>query len=454
MKTVFKYRVLVIDDDKEMRTSLIHLLESSGWEIETASSAVGIESLIETTLPDVILTDVQMPKRTGLELLIDLSNEVMPPIVLISAHGDIPMAVDAIQKGAYGFLEKPFEPRRLLTILKHAAEQHQLKETTSRLKARLADLSGLNRVFIGQSDLVNSVREKVLDYSQIDTSVLIIGETGTGKEVIAKAMHDLSLRSTKPFIAVNCTAIPINDFDEMLFGRKGIIKGLVKKAQGGTLFLDEIIAAPIEIQMKLLRLLETKEYLSLGSDVTEKADIKIIAASSEDPDTAIKEDRLRKDLFFRLNGFMVLLPSLREHKDDIIFLFENFILEFSRLYEIESNIQSAEDLAVLLSYYWPGNVRELRSVAERSVLATRRGGGGISNAIHGSEIMEDMPDNLRGALAAFEHALIAKAIKSNNGKMDKVAEALGIGRRTLNEKIVKLDLDKEAILTSAESRRL
>ena len=151
---------------------------------------------------------------------------------------------------------------------------------------------------------------------------------------------------------------------------------------------------------------------------------------------------------------MVLLPSLREHKDDIIFLFENFILEFSRLYEIESNIQSAEDLAVLLSYDWPGNVRELRSVAERSVLATRRGGGGISNAKHGSEIMEDMPDNLRGALAAFEHALIAKAIKSNNGKMDKVAEALGIGRRTLNEKIVKLDLDKEAILTSAESRRL
>ncbi len=441
-----KYRALVIDDDKEMRQSLVHLLESTGWAVETSATAVGVEALIEATLPDVILTDVQMPKRTGLELLVELPLGIMPPLVLISAHGDIPMAVEAIQNGAYGFLEKPFEPRRLLTILQHAAEQHQLQETTSRLKARLADLSGLNRVFIGQSDLVNSVRETVLDYSHLETSVLILGETGTGKEVVAKAMHDLSARSEKPFIAVNCTAIPITDFEEMLFGRKGHIQGLVNKAQGGTLFLDEIISAPIEIQMKLLRLIETKEFIALGSDITETANIRIIAASSENPDDAIEQSRLRKDLLFRLNGFTVSLPSLREHKDDIVLLFENFVSEFSRLYETPASTQTAEDVAALLGHEWPGNVRELRSVAERCVLAAKREAGGAANALSSPDITSETPENLRGAVAAFERALIAKAIKAHKGKMDVVAAALGIGRRTLNEKIVKLGLDKEAIL--------
>ncbi len=441
-----QYRILVIDDDKEMRLSLVHLLESTGWAVETAATAVGVEALIEATLPDVILTDVQMPNRTGLQLLIELPMDIMPPLVLISAHGDIPMAVEAIQNGAYGFLEKPFEPRRLLTILQHAAEQHQLQETTSRLKARLADLSGLNRVFIGQSDLVNSVRETVLDYSHLEASVLILGETGTGKEVVAKAMHDISARSDKPFVAVNCTAIPILDFEEMLFGRKGHIQGLVNKAQGGTLFLDEIISAPIEIQMKLLRLIETKEFIALGSDTTKIADIRIIAASSEDPDVAISENRLRKDLLFRLNGFTVSLPSLREHKDDIVLLFENFIAEFSRLYEMPPTVQTAEDVAALLGHDWLGNVRELRSVAERCVLASKRGAGGAANALKDPEIITDIPENLRGAVAAFERALITKSIRAHKGKMDVVAAALGIGRRTLNEKIVKLDLDKDAIL--------
>jgi len=440
-----KYRVLVIDDDTEMRHSLVHLLESTGWAVETAASAVGIETLIEATLPDVILTDVQMPGRTGLQLLTELPTDIMPPIVLISAHGDIPMAVEAIQNGAYSFLEKPFEPRRLITILQHAAEQHQLQETTKRLKDRLADLSGLNRVFIGQSDLVNSVRETVLDYSQLETTILILGETGTGKEVIAKAMHDLSLRSAKPFVAVNCTAIPITDFEEMLFGRTGHIQGLVSKAQGGTLFLDEIISAPIEIQMKLLRLIESKEFIALGSDTTQMANIRIIAASSENPDTAIAENRLRKDLLFRLNGFTVSLPSLREHKDDIVLLFENFVTEFSRLYEIPAMAQTAEDVAALLGHEWPGNVRELRSVAERCVLAAKRGAGGAANALRSPDTTET-PENLRGAVAAFERALIAKSIKAHGGKMDVVAAALGIGRRTLNEKIVKLGLDKDAIL--------
>lgn len=441
-----KYRALVIDDDKEMRLSLIHLLESAHWHVDAISSAVGAEEIINTTLPDVILTDVRMPKRTGLDLLSDLAFGVAPPVVLISAHGDIPMAVDAIQRGAYSFLEKPFDPRRLLTVLDHAAEQHRLQENTTRLKARLADLSGLNRIFIGQAEIVEIVREQVLDFSVAKGSILILGETGTGKELVAKALHDLSPKAEQAFVAINCAAVPVADFEEVMFGRKGVLSGVFSKADKGTLFLDEITSAPLEIQAKLLRFLESQQFSVLGSDTINQVDIRFIAAANEDPQLAIVEGRLREDLYYRLNGLVLRLPSLREHKDDIPLLFQHFLSEFARLYEVSLSPQTADDISALMSHTWPGNVRELRSLAERCMLSSRRGHGGAAHALQGRDNLTETPENLRGAVAAFERTLIGNAIRAHKGKMDLVADALGIGRRTLNEKIVKLGLDKESLL--------
>jgi len=440
------YRVLLIEDDRELRGSLEHLLGSAGWHVETTNSALGVEKLIETTMPDVLLSDVKMPGRSGIELLNSLHRSLHPPIVLMSAHGDIAMAVDAIQNGAYSFLEKPFEPRRLLTILDHAAEQYRLQENTERLKERLADLSGLNRIFLGQTDMVKKIREDVLDYSQSPANVMILGETGTGKELIAKALHDLSPWAEKPFEAVNCAAIPVAEFEEVTFGREGKVRGLISKAEGGVLFLDEITSAPPEIQAKLLRFIETKLYTPLGTDKEKKAHLRIISASNEDPSVAIQQGHFREDLYYRLNSLVLSLPSLRDHKEDIPLLFAHFSEQFARLYETSAPEQSAKDLSALMTHDWPGNVRELRSLAERCVLSSMRGEGSAAKTLSHTENSTSESENLRIAVAAFERTLISKALKKYDGKMDNIAEALGIGRRTLNEKIVKLDLKKDDIL--------
>jgi two-component system C4-dicarboxylate transport response regulator DctD len=440
------YTVLVIDDDKEMRKSLAHLLESANWTVELASNSTGVETLLETLGADVILTDVRMPGRSGMQLLNDLVTHTHPPIVLMSAHGDIPMAVEAIQSGAYSFLEKPFDPIRLLTILDHAAEQHHLQQATLRLKERLADLTGLDRIFIGNSKLITKVKEQVLDLSGVSSTVLIQGETGTGKELVAKALHDLSPAVDAPFVAINCATIPIADFEEITFGTASGQAGILGRANNGTLFLDEITSAPIEVQAKLLRFLETKEYTPIGSDTPLSSELRIIAATNEPPSKAISENRLREDFYYRISGLTVNLPSLRDHKDDIPILFEHFSTQFARLYEVSPMVQSAEDISTLLSHQWPGNVRELRSVAERSVLASKRGYGGAAQILRSEEDLASPSQDLRNSVATFERTLISKAIHSHEGRMDDVADALGIGRRTLNEKIVKLNIDKDAIL--------
>lgn len=437
-----KFKAFIIDDDKEMRHSLIHLLTNADWSVDQSATAVDVEKKIEGFRPDVILSDVRMPGRTGTEFLQSYTNEDHPPVILISAHGDIPMAVEAIQTGAYGFLEKPFDPIRLLRIMEHAAQQFHLVQSSKRLKARLADLSGLDRVLLGNTDLIRNVKETILDFSEINSTVLIQGATGTGKELVAKAIHDLSGASDKPFIAVNCATIPVNDFEVITFGKDGIIN----QAEMGTLFLDEVTSAPLEIQTKLSRFLETKEYTPLGSTQKLTGNIRIIAAASDDPVDAMKAGVLREDFYYRISGLMVKLPNLRQQKNDIPLLFQHFSNEFGRLYEVSPAIQTAGDISALMSHSWPGNVRELRSIAERCVLSVRRGGGGAAVALGANIEAPQTPENLRGAVATFERTLIMRAIEAHSGRMDVVAEALGIGRRTLNEKIVKLNIDKADIL--------
>ena len=438
--------VLIAEDDRSMRTSLIDLMEAAGWRVEAVPRAEKVAERMAEFQPDVILSDVRMPGMSGLDLLASLNRQIAPPLVLISAHGDIPMATQAIKDGAYGFIEKPYEPRRLLNILSHASDQHRMRRTTQRLKDRLLKLSGLDRILLGSSAATRDLRDEVLDLADINVPVLLQGETGTGKELVARALHDLGPRADGPFLALNCATLSADSFEEDMFGREGGARGRLLSADGGTLFLDEIGACPMPVQAALLRVLEEGEVRPLGSTNPVPVSFRIISATNDDAETAVTEGRLRKDLLFRINRVVCAMPTLRERRDDLLLLTTHFMEEFARVYETTAPEITQDDLAALMTHDWPGNVRELRNVAERRVLAARRGGGSMAKAIQVDGLPEDVPVTLRESVAAYESELISKAIKAHEGRMDAVAEALGIGRRTLNEKIVKLGLDKEALL--------
>ncbi len=440
------FSLLIVDDDKSMRQSLLALMEAAGWQAEAVPRADRALDKLGEMHPDVILSDVRMPGMSGLELLAQLDRDVAPPLVLISAHGDIPMAVEAMQAGAYSFVEKPYEPRRLLTILTHAAEQSRMKASNARLKERLFALSGLDRVLLGQTAAVVALREEVLDLAGLDGAVMVLGETGTGKELVARALHDLSARSDRPFLAVNCAALHPDSFEAEMFGVAGGAEGRLQAASGGTLFLDEVSSCPPVVQAKLLRVIEDQQVYPVGSGVPVKVDLRIVSATNEDVDQAVADDRLRADLLFRLNTFVLQVPPLRQRRDDLSLLAGHFLREYAQMHEMEAPELSHEDMAALLAHDWPGNVRELRNVCARRVMAARRGGGSMAAALAGDLGSEDVPDTLREAVAAFERELIGKAIKAHQGRMDAAAAALGIGRRTLNEKIVKLGLNKDALL--------
>lgn len=440
------FRILIVDDDKAMRASLVDLMEAAGWQVDALPRASKVSDFLKENAPDVILSDVKMPGMSGLELLDVLRAGIDPPLVLISAHGDIPMAVEALQAGAYSFVEKPYDPMRLLTILKHAAEQSQLARRNARLTNRLHNLSGLDRVLLGETSEIAALRHSILDLSETGVPVLILGETGTGKELVSRALHDLGPMPDSPFLGLNCAAIAPDQFEIEMFGQVNGPIGRIAAASGGTLFLDEICACPLPVQAKLLRVLEDKQVFPIGATHPIPVEFRVISATNEDIDTAVAEQRFRADLLYRLNTVVLSIPPLRQRRDDLSLLATHFLAEFARVYEISQPDLSQDDLGALMAHDWPGNVRELRNVAERRVLMARRGVGSLVQAIGMDQSFEDVPDTLREAVAAFERELIGKAIKAHEGRMEAAAEALGIGRRTLNEKIVKLGLDKDAML--------
>lgn len=426
------FRVLIIDDDRLMRNSLVDLVEAAGWTAKTLARATDTQRWITQFQPDVILSDVRMPEMTGLELLQSLTTA--PPIVLISAHGDIPTAVEAMNAGAYSFVEKPYDPKRLLLILSHAAEQHQMLESNQRLKERLQQLSGLDRVLLGQTPEIVKLRETVAMIAQTRAAVLIRGVTGTGKDLIARALHDISDRCDGPFTAINAAQMTALQ-----------LPLIAQDASGGTLFLDEICACPAQVQPALLRLIEAQEVLPEDAGAPVKVDLKVISATNEDTAVAVAQGRLRQDLLFRLEGFGLSLPPLKARLDDIPLLAQHFIARSSTLQGFAAPDLTDADLAALIAHDWPGNVRELRNVIERFVLMSQYDQGTLSDALAMANDRTRSLPGLREAVAAFERQMIGKAIQANEGRMDDAAFELGIGRRTLNEKIVKLGLDKNAL---------
>ncbi|MGX9354683.1 sigma-54-dependent transcriptional regulator [Roseobacteraceae bacterium S113] len=426
-------RVLILDDDHLMRNSLVDLIEAAGWSAKALARATEAQRWIDQFKPDVILSDVRMPEMSGLDFL--RASSAAQPIVLISAHGDIPMAVEAMRHGAYSFVEKPYDPKRLLLILSHAADQFRMGRRNLRLQERLHQLSGLDRVLLGESAQMHRLRETIAMVSESTASVLIHGETGTGKDLVARALHDLSARCDGPYIKVGAAQLTAENLPH-----------IARSAAQGTLFLDEICACPAPLQSMLLGLIETGEILNPGAGAPERADLRILSSTNEDAERAVSEGRLRRDLLYRLDGFALHLPPLRTRLDDVALLVQRFVRDCAELYEVAAPEMTDADLADLLAHDWPGNVRELRNVAERRVMMARHGGGTMKEALSRAEPDPAMRPGLREAVAAFERQMIGRAIQTCEGRMDEAAALLGIGRRTLNEKIVKLGLDKDALL--------
>lgn len=440
-------KILVLDDDSEMRASLTHLLESAGYDVTVSSNGADGLVSVQTIQPDAILSDVRMPGMDGLEFQTKVRDISHVPVVLISAHGDIPMAVGALQDGAYSFVEKPFEPRRLLGILKNAVRMKRLLDNTEMLQDRLVELADLERVLIGNSPHIIAARDQIFDFAASHANVLILGDTGTGKELVARALHDLGRSPTAPFVAINCAAIPPDRFEETVFGTAENGNGLLSDADGGTLFLDELGSMPFETQSKLLRAIETKQYQRIGEASMRQVDLRVVSAGSGDILQAVNDRTFREDLLFRLNTLVISLPNLAERGEDVLLLFRHYVDRLSSIYGVTAPDLTPDDIAALLSYHWPGNVREVQNVAERRVLAQKRGGGSVRQSIALQSPTQTVPETLREAVAAFEREVIGRALRNQEGRMDEVAAVLGIGRRTLNEKIVKLGLDKDTLLS-------
>ncbi|NRB02503.1 MAG: sigma-54-dependent Fis family transcriptional regulator, partial [Rhodobacteraceae bacterium] len=388
-------RALIVDDDKSVRQSMVDLLEAAGWEVSDIARAHLVADQLAAFHPDVIVSDVRMPGMSGLELLRSLDLQFAPPLVLISAHGDIQMAVEAMRDGAYSFVEKPYDPRRFLTILDHASDQYRMRQSNDRLQNRLMRLSGLDRVLLGQTDEITSLRKTILDLAEIDAPVMITGETGTGKELVARALHDLGPGSDGPFVALNCATLSPERFEADMFGLSGEAEGRLASASGGTLFLDEICSCPMPVQAQLLRVIEDKQVLPVGASSPVPLTFKVISATNEDVKEAVDQDRLRADLLFRLNTVVLHLPPLRQRRDDLTLLMAHFMESAASSHDVAPPTLGQDDLAAALSYDWPGNVRELRNVAERCVLAQRLGGqASVSEAIRSDDPVQDVPNTL------------------------------------------------------------
>lgn len=441
--------VLIVDDEDMVRTALEQWLRLSGFDTLTASSAEEALAALDDSHPHILLTDVRMPGLSGMDLLRIIAERNLPTeVILITGHGDVPMAVEAMRAGAFDFLQKPYVPDQLVHSISRAAEQARLKRELADLRRKLdGGESELSTRLVGASPLMQDLRRSVLELAAIPADIILLGETGTGKEVVARCLHDFSPRAKGPFVAVNCAAIPAELIESELFGHEagaftgagGQRIGKFEFANGGTLLLDEIESMPLLAQAKVLRVIQERVVERLGSNRQVPLDLRIVAASKVDLAAESQAGRFRADLYYRLNMATLDLPPLRDRGDDCIILFHHFLAEAARRFGRPAPTLHPADVSALLSHSWPGNVRELKAAADRFALglgATGRAIGDIigqrlpSNAASGTSLAE--------RLAAYERHVIEAELDRHEDSIAAVAEALQVPRRTLNEKMNRL----------------
>jgi two-component system C4-dicarboxylate transport response regulator DctD len=442
-------QVIFVDDEAAMRDSMKQWLALANIDAAILSSAEEARAIIDRQFSGVVLTDVQLKKMSGLDLLQEcLAVDRDIPVVLLTGHGDVAMAVDAMKQGAYDFLEKPFDPDRLIGTVRRAYEMRQLVLENRRLRLDATFGSRIGRKLVGISPGIRQLRHDILELAATPLNVVIRGETGTGKELVARCLHEFGPRSEHPFVAVNCGAIPETMFESEFFGHEqGAFTGAVGKRIGrleyahkGTLFLDEIESMPPALQVKVLRAFQEKSFERIGSHKSIPFDARIVVAAKVDLSEAVKDGHFREDLYYRLNVSELTIPPLRARLQDIGLLFEHFVAETAASQNRKSREITAIDLTSLLNHNWPGNVRELKNVAERFALGLNVNGKSAAGVIAGNQALSQ---SLAEIVAEFERGVIEKALLACEGNVTKVLGMLDIPRRTLNEKMTRYAIERK-----------
>ena len=452
------YSVLVIDDEVNIRKALDGVLSDEGYRVSLAESAEKGVELLSRSMVDAVLLDVWLPGIDGLEALRQI-RQVYPllPVIMISGHGTIDMAVKAVKNGAFDFIEKPISLDKLLITLSRAIEREILQSENVELKERM------ERKFrmVGDSEPMRKLRSEIAAAGPTNASVLVSGENGSGKEIVAREIHRHSRRAGKPFVAVNCAAIPDELIESELFGHeRGAFTGAVGKrrgrfelADGGTLFLDEVGDMSPRTQSKILRVLEERAFERVGGGEKIRADVRIIAASNRNLPKEVAAGRFREDLFFRLNVFPVFVPALRDRKEDIPAIAGHFIEEICGEQGKETKKFASDAMQRMLAHPWPGNVRELRNVVERLVILTM--GQRIEEDTVRRVLAAELPAaetdhaqpfderNFREATLAFEKAYLERKLRENDFNVSRTAEKLGLDRTSIHRKMKQLGIAAE-----------
>jgi len=465
MSSKRKKRVLAIDDEPSMTEWLKVLLEHAGYDVKTALLGTRGEELFKSWEPDAVIIDMLLPDVDGIELVRKFKHlDPETEVIVITGQGNIPRSVEAVKAGAFDFLEKPIDAERLVDKIEKAIKQKSLVDENEQLKQRLMDRYGLGSNVVGRSKKMQELFDLIESVAASEANILIQGENGTGKELIANAIHHKSKRSKGPFIKINCAAIPKDLIESELFGyKRGAFtgatldkEGLFELAEGGSLLLDEIGEMPPYLQTKLLRVLQEREYRPIGSDRIVHVDFRLICATNVDVDTALKDGRIREDLYFRINTIALRVPPLRERTEDIPLLCDFFLEKFRQRYQKHVKTLAPSVYHLLIRNRWPGNVRELENAIERAVLVAK-----------GSEIVgADLPESLREesasavdfvipphrTLAEIERMAILQTLQRTNWNKQEAAQILGLYRPTLYSKMRKHEIHDAGKAARAASR--
>jgi two-component system response regulator AtoC len=445
-----KERILIVDDDDALRESLELVLVAEGYEVVGVAGGPAALTALQAAPVDVVLCDLRMPGMDGMELLPQLVRRLPGvPVILMSAYGSADLAVEAMNRGAYDYLSKPFQPSEVILTIRKARERERLRRANRLLRRDVQRVVG-ERPIIAASEGMIEVLELLERAAEFKATVLLTGESGTGKEVLARAIHVQSARRDAAFVAVNCGAIPEMLLETELFGHtRGAFtgadrarRGLVVEADGGSLFLDEIGELPLSLQVKLLRVLQEEEVRPVGESKPLNVDVRIIAATSRDLELEVREGRFREDLFYRLNVIRVQVPPLRERREDISVLVDHFLDHFRRTLGKPVRRISDDALDRLLAYAWPGNVRELENVMERALILAegeritlRELPENVVSPAKGSPGASSADLSLRRARKALEADLIERALRTTDGNRTHAARLLQISHRALLYKI-------------------
>jgi DNA-binding NtrC family response regulator len=440
------FTVLYIEDDPPVRDSLVQSLELAGLAVCACGS---VEEALPHIVPGaqlVVITDVRLPGRDGLSLLDEVvATDPGIPVVVVTAHGDVSMAVRAMRAGAYDFIEKPFSPERFIDTALRALDKRVLRLALDDLRSQLQQRSGIEAALLGQSAAMQDVRRQILKLADTNADVMILGETGTGKELVARCLHDHSERRDRHFVAINCGGLPEALFESELMGHEaGAFTSAAKRrigklehANGGTLLLDEIESMPMSLQVKLLRIVQERKVERLGSNEELPINVRVIAATKSDLRLLSEQQQFRADLYYRLNVATLQLPPLRERREDIPLLFEHFCGLASTRYARLVPELTPQRLRDLMAHDWPGNVREIRNAADRFVLEL----GGVQV---GSDLPSLPPATLSQHMDLVEKTLIEQALRRCQGKVTRVMEELGIAKKTLYDKLHRHGVDVDS----------